>query len=84
MTVIYDPGHARRWLASQLEGTDALTDEQVSEGAWLLATTMDANRNVAECCKEDVREAVARSLECVARWEGFKLRHGLTSHRFAG
>jgi hypothetical protein len=39
---------ARRWLALSLDGTDALSDDLIGEGAQLCADAMNARRQLAE------------------------------------
>ncbi len=74
-----DDAHARRWLASLFDGTDALTDEQVREGARLCADELDTSRLLAHAKQgEETRAALERSRECRARWDDFKQRHALT------
>jgi hypothetical protein len=73
-----DDAEARRWLALSFDGTDALADDLIREGARLLAEAMDAQRLLAEAKQDETIRAVERSQRCGALWDDFKQRHGLT------
>lgn len=74
MSVIdsWDDGRCRRWLArSSGFDVDAMTDDQVREGALLLADVMDASCEVAETKKENIVRAVEWLQQCEARLTHF-------------
>jgi hypothetical protein len=79
-----DDAQARRWLTSLFDGAAALTDEQIREGARLCASTMDAQRRLAEAKQgEDTRAAQERLEQCRPLWDDFIQVHGLTAKRSA-
>lgn len=74
-----DDPQARRWLALSLDGTDALSDDLIGEGAQLCGDAMNAKRQLAEAKRgEGTADALRWLRKCGAKWNDFKQRHGLT------
>jgi hypothetical protein len=72
-----DVPQARRWLASVYDGVDALTDDQVREGARLRADAQDAQHVAGNIPLREVTPALEQQRRCDARWADFRRRHGL-------
>ena len=74
-----DDAQARRWLAVSLDGTDALNDDLIGEGAQLCADTMNARRQLAEAGRgKGTADALRWLRKCGAEWNYFKQQHRLT------
>ena len=69
---------ARRWLAAVYNGVEALTDEQVREGARLRADAQDAQNAASKVPLKQIAEPMKHQERCEARWRDFARRHGLT------
>jgi hypothetical protein len=70
---------ARRWLALSLDGTDALSDDLIGEGAQLCAAAMNARRRLSEAKRgEGTANALRWLRKRGAQWNYFKQQHGLT------
>jgi hypothetical protein len=74
-----DDAQARRWLALSLDGTDALSDDLIGEGAQLCADAMNARRQLAEAKRgEGTADALRWLRKCGAQWNYFNQQHRLT------
>lgn len=73
-----DDAQARRWLALSLDGTDALSDDLIGEGAQLCAEAMNARRQLAEANRGGTMDAQRWLRKCKAEWDDFRQQHGLT------
>jgi hypothetical protein len=74
-----DDAQARRWLALSLDGTDALSDDLIEEGAQLCAVATNARRQLAEAKRGEGTTAALKWLrKCGAEWNDFKQQHRLT------
>ena len=60
-----DDAEARRWLALSLDGTEALNDDLIGEGAQLCADAMNAGRQLAETGRgKDTADALRWLRKC--------------------